>query len=334
MNLPVLCKELKSNTLQRLAFLIGAKQDTKKALRIKNIQERFTLFHALSQTVPNNHANEITITSVDTGVVNCAVASMTIAAGTGSLPRLNYWKKWNLESQFLGVGQSLTLSPQLTSMVTGALVAQLLRDPGIEGTTLFTIEKQRARTVSSRVVSDPILKLNIVEHLLYDKLGGHGAIESSDPARMTKFWVPQELLKQEQEGAKFNSKRARMDLVKAMVFQGSPGLLTLSDPIDKQIQEYQTPSGESKGSRRGRMPRLFDALQLQEPMNGARKDDDLADSLLHALAWSQWYKTYNELNQLLMKSPLHSQLDEYIHRNYEQWQGLLMNQLQQKIIKN
>ncbi|SMN22345.1 similar to Saccharomyces cerevisiae YIR021W MRS1 Protein required for the splicing of two mitochondrial group I introns (BI3 in COB and AI5beta in COX1) [Maudiozyma saulgeensis] len=317
MNLPILCKELNSNTLQKLAFLIGAKQDTKKPLRIQNIIDRFKLFNDLSNVKHNNSKKEITITAIDTGIVNCAIASMTITS-TDSF-RLNYWRKWNLQHQFLGDGQSLTLSPQQTSLVSRSLVSYLLKQPFVNDTSLFTIEKQRARTVSSRVVSDPILKLNIMEHLLYDRLSDHAMIESSDPARMTKFWIPQEL--QRQHDLKFNSKRARIDLVKSMVFQNSLGFLRLMEPISTQFIQYQ------EERHRTRMPWLFDALQLQEPLNGARKDDDLADSLLHALAWSQWFKTYCELNQLLLTNPLHSQLNDYIHGQYDQWREMLMNKL-------
>lgn len=303
-----LCNGVNTTTLTRLAFLIGAKQGTKKIIRIENIIQQIDLLKH-KQTAP------MIITSIDTGIVNCSITSLRYE---NDKLQLLYWDKINLEQKF-NDGQQLVMTPADTSRITHLFVQELLRNPIINGTNLFTIEKQRTRTMSSRVVTDPIMKLNLVEHLIYDKLSRlyNKPIASSDPARMTKFMIPGIVSRDPST----NSKRLRIDLVKSMIFQNSPSLLTLDTSYQSKLSQYKLAKLQRT---RTRSDSIFDMLQLKEPINGVRKDDDLTDSLLHAISWAQWFNAYRELTNLIHTNTKPDQLSSYVDTKYDQWQTILM----------
>lgn len=306
-----LCNQLNTTTLTKFAFLIGAKQGTKKLIRINNI------IHQFNKLAQHNHDTSPTIiTSIDTGIVNCSITSLLYQ---NKQLQLLYWDKINLEQRF-NDGLPMVMNPEDTSRIINLFIRDLLRNPIINRTKIFTIEKQRTRTLSSSIVTDPILKLNLVEHLIYDKLSTqfNKCIESSDPARMTKFMIPTTISADKST----NSKRLRIDLVKSMIFQRVPSLITLDTTYESKLIEYNNTKPQR---RRTRSDSIFDMLQLHEPMNGVRKDDDLTDSLLHAISWTQWFNTYNELNQLFHRSGMpSSSLCTYIDTKYDQWQHLLI----------
>ena len=291
--------------LRNLAFLIGASAGGNKAARVHNIARQAALLDKLQ-------GPSVTFTSIDTGVVNLAVASVTCNTSDAT-PTLTYWDKTNLEQRYRG-GEQLALTPSDTAPLASVLARDLQCTPELRNTSLFTIEKQRTRTVGSSAVSDPILKLNVMEHLIFAQLAqlAHRNIVSSDPGRMTKYWVPRE--REVQTGLK--SKRLRVDLVRQLVLGGPSPLLKLQGGIATKVRTYnETP-------RRGRIPSLFDALQLVEPLNGVRKDDDLTDSLLHALAWAQWYMTYTDMKRCMALDT--AQLADFIEARYARWEAETM----------
>lgn len=303
-----MCNQLNTATLTKLAYLIGAKQGTKKLVRIENIIQQI-------QLLQQNEISPMIITSIDTGIVNCSITSLLYQDNKS---RLLYWDKINLEQKF-NKGQQLSMAPGDTSRIIHSFVQNLLQNPVINKTTFFTIEKQRTRTMSSRVVTDPILKLNLVEHLIYDKLSTqyNKRIESSDPARMTKFMIPS-LISADKST---NSKRLRIDLVRSMIFQNIPSLIKLDTAYQSKLTQYTHTKSQKS---RTRSNSIFDMLQLQEPINGVRKDDDLTDSLLHAISWSQWFNTYHELHNLLTKKVESHQLSSYVDTKFNQWQHVIM----------
>lgn len=323
--LSTICNALNATTLKQLAILSGASIGTTKTKRIQNILRISTFFDNLYQKQLKN--GSISVTSIDTGVSNFAIANINYK-NDESIPTLTYWNKLHLEKIFRD-GQTLQLIPTETSKLTNDLVKYLVDDPILRHTDFFTIEKQRTRTVSSRSVADPILKLNIMEHLIYNKVSDQYPIESSDPARMTKFWIPDTLEKQTQQ----KSKRLRIHLIKSIIFDNKPNLITLSKSLNTEISQYLETPKKKKSSKS-----LFDALSLQESINGSRKDDDLSDCLLHALAWVNWLQTYREIHQLLdlkqnltvQKAQINilaSQLTEYVSHKYNNWNTLLVNSL-------
>ena len=288
--------------LKRLAFLLGASGGANKAAKVGAIAQQAALFDRISGS------DTATFTSIDTGVINLAVASVVCSANN-SIPTLSYWNKTNLEQRFRK-GETLALAPEQTALLATQVASDLTTTPELRNTSLFTIEKQRTRTVGSSAVSDPILKLNIMEHLLYAGLTQnlHRTVVSSDPGRMTRYWVP----KERETATGLKSKRLRVDLVRQIVLGDESKLLQLDPALKHAIHTYKnTP-------RRGRIPSLFDALQLHEPLNGVRKDDDLTDALLHALAWAHWYNTYMDMRQCLKGT--NNELTHFIDERYHHWQ--------------
>ncbi|EDO15813.1 hypothetical protein Kpol_1057p1 [Vanderwaltozyma polyspora DSM 70294] len=317
--LDALCKRSNSRTLRQLGLGIGASTgSTKNEMRIRLINQARTLDILRSRRLDEG---SLSIMGIDAGVSNFSLAKFCWPTDS-RLPSLTGWDKFQLEQKFLSDKEPavLSLHPHEITTVCGQLVQTLDQEFGIPN--LYAIERQRARTMSSKSVLEPVLKSNILEHVLFATLFNRRQysatlprmeynVESSDPGRMTSYWMElpsmqgikaefQDNLKLEQTKLSGkNSKLLRINIVKriidAAVFNKDvpERLIDLEPKLrNRLLDRITTDTNDYK---------LFDVLQLSPEQAGAKKDDDLADSFLHGLAWVQWLRTYNDLYALAIK---------------------------------
>ncbi|CAI4046414.1 hypothetical protein SUVZ_11G2020 [Saccharomyces uvarum] len=308
------CQNAKAGQLKSFSFLIGAANGTTKELRRTNIQKQCEFLEQLRQQ--KTRQGRISILSMDAGVSNFAFSKFQLC-DNNPLPKLLDWQKVNLEEKFLQKSKKLSLNPTETSQLVFDLTEYLFKSEPIPD--VFTIERQRTRTMSSRYILEPILKVNILEQILFSNLENkmrytsstlnaaklQYMVRSSDPHRMTSYWcIPKEETPVGSKKSKSNkhSKDSRIKLVKEIVSSSilendsrSPTkLVDFSDIWENRIRGALSKKNSFK---------LCDILEIQDS-SGVKKDDDLADSFLHSLSWIEWIKNYENIASLLNSTTL------------------------------
>lgn len=287
----VLLPNLKLIHLHKFSSLIGGpKTGSTKTEKCHNLEIY------LSQL--DKFVKPLQIVSIDTGLVNFAWSKFVLS-DTEKLPSLIQWEKFNLYEKFFNdvIPEGTKFSPSDTSYLTSQLTDFILNGSKTSTNVLFTIERQRLRTNGSKFVTDPILNVNILEHLLFYALQNlnygneiscqNRFIVSSDPGRMTNYWLANQ---------RFNSKDSKklriktaMDLLNHCRGNITGKLFTIDSKLSEKISNLKDVTLKNKSGV------LFDLLGMNPMINGKRKDDDLADSFLHGLAWSMWIQTYRRL---------------------------------------
>lgn len=285
----ILLPTLKLTHLHKFSSLIGGpKTGSTKTEKCNNL--RIYLSQLIHFTKP------LQIVSIDTGLVNFAW-SQFLLTDEEKQPLLSRWGKLNLYRKFFNdvIPEDTKFSPLDTSYLTSQLTNFILNESKISTNILYTIERQRLRTNSSKFVTDPILNVNILEHLLFYALKnlspGHDTpyrnnfVVSSDPGRMTNYWLANQ---------RFNSKDSKKLRIATAVnllaySQNTGNLFKIDSKLSNKMLTLKDNKLESKNGI------LFDALEMNQMLNGKRKDDDLADSFLHGLSWSMWIQTYRNL---------------------------------------
>lgn len=303
-----LLNDLKLTQLNKLSSLLGAvKAGNTKSQKCGYINSY------LSQLTPYlSGSGTIDIFSIDTGIINFSWAQLTLHTLNGRITLVN-WNKLNLNDRFnlLDATTNPKNMSSLTSQLTSFILSQSPRD-----NPLYTIERQRLRTNSSKFITEPILNVNILEHLLFHSLtNANRFVMSSDPARITKFW----LANQKQYNAK-ESKKLRIQIVNTLLSSQS-NVFQLSPSLNDKLSSTASDHPGSKNKRKNHL--IFDRLQLNESQNGKRKDDDLADSLLHGLSWSFWLRNYQHLHNEILKDGGNLKLDQWVEYHWDQHIKLL-----------
>ncbi|KAH3900122.1 cruciform cutting endonuclease SCDLUD_003090 [Saccharomycodes ludwigii] len=127
---------------------------------------------------------------------------------------------------------------------------------------------------------------------------------SVDQSPAQKHFTTEEDLKSEEISSKLKRKTFVWNILKKSVLEENKVSFSVPDDvilpflnISEQLRDQMFDNDvESFGNVAVKARKsLFDLLKLDIPTAGTRKDDDLADSLLHCLAWSQWFRTYRLL---------------------------------------
>ncbi|QLL34180.1 hypothetical protein HG536_0G00370 [Torulaspora globosa] len=310
------CRKANARTLKRLALFIGAAQGTNKSTSRENILFQAAFLEELRKRKEQN--NVVSVLAIDAGIANFAFARFSWASDQ-KLPLLLDWNKIQLKEKFMPENRyTMTLNPRDTSDVIYNLTEYLTTELPVPDA--FTIERQRARSMSSKTILEPILKVNILEQVLFSNLENkirfnqglpklNYMVASSDPQRMTSYWCSltptRKALSQnfpedsEESKLKMNSNRLsksiKINLVKRLL-EGAVGLtdeklITLTPDWSQRLKSHIL------GNRKFK---LWDCAGLG-PKAGARKDDDLADAFLHGLAWMEWLRAYEEVRNIVLK---------------------------------
>lgn len=313
--LDMYCRKANARTLKKLALSLGAAIGANKTAMRTNILTQAVPLEALKRRKYKN--GSISIVAIDAGISNFAFSKFKWSIGE-ELPTLLEWDKFQLEEKFLPPHRKkMSLHPDDTSQVIYDLAEYLTSQKTLPD--MFTIERQRARSLSSKSILEPILRVNILEQILFSNLRNKPKynsglkldylVSSSDPQRMTSYWCSSTPIKQTLhtellEGSKETklkmssnrlSKSIKIGLVKR-ILEGS------LDIIDCRMVKL-TPDWEQR--LKSHIPdnpkfKLWDCVGVN-PEFGAKKEDDLADSFLHGLAWMEWLKTYEEICDITLK---------------------------------
>ncbi|CAL9730234.1 cruciform cutting endonuclease 1, mitochondrial [Monosporozyma unispora] len=305
--LPILLNDLKLVQLNKISSLLGAiKTGNTKIDKCNNITGYFQTLNKLIEK--KNDRDGINIMSIDTGIINFAWSYFNLQRNENGIITLSNWNKLNLNEMFQI--HETTFTPIEMSRLTTQLTKFILMQSSPN--TIYTIERQRLRTNSSKFITEPILNVNIFEHLLFHSLTNQNReMISSDPGRMTKFW-----LANKKHYSTKDSKKLRIETVNNLLKDGT--VFRMMPPLQKQLLPWD---GIRKNGRKSIT--IYDKLQMNERENGKRKDDDLADSLLHGLSWSMWVRNYQQLCNEVMRSGENLKLDEWIEYHWNEHIKLL-----------
>lgn len=313
--LDLYCRKTDGRNLKRLASFLGSALGTNKSHQREKILNQAKMLEELRKKRLNN--GTISILSIDAGISNFAFTRFSWALDQ-EMPMLLDWKKIQLKDKFLGpTHKEMSLHPEDTSHVVYGLTEYLTSELPLPD--LFTIERQRARSMSSRTVLEPILKVNILEQVLFSNLRNKARaqspaepkylVTSSDPQRMTSYWCSLTPTKKvldknfpkgsEEAELKMSSNRLsksiKIELVKRLL-EGALGfeqhkLVNVTPDWEQSLRKHITGNHKFK---------LWDCADLGSDA-GVKKDDDLADSFLHGLAWMEWLRAYEEVYKIVMK---------------------------------
>ncbi|CCE90871.1 cruciform cutting endonuclease TDEL_0B07420 [Torulaspora delbrueckii] len=313
--LDLYCRKTNARNLKRLSLSIGAALGTNKSILRENILSQAAALEELRYRRQKN--GTVSVLSIDAGISNFAFTRFSWPLNQ-ELPSLIDWKKIQLRDKFMSPGRKeMSLHPEDTSQVIYELTEYLTTELPLPD--VFTIERQRARSMSSRTILEPILKVNILEQVLFSNLRckarlasgseGNYLVASSDPQRMTSYWCSLTPIRKplgqnfpkgsEEAQMKMSSNRLsksiKINLVKR-ILEGALGyeprkLISLTPSWEQRLRSFITGNHKFK---------LWDCAVLG-PDAGVRKDDDLADSFLHGLAWMEWLRAYEEVFNIVMK---------------------------------
>jgi cruciform cutting endonuclease 1 len=264
---------LKLPALRRLSSLVGL-----------NVSGTKTALLSQLTSLPTSPGPPITrVLSIDMGIRNLAYCVLDFSPN----PKIVTWTRTTVP---------LPTSISLPEFATSAhmLASDLLRTWNPEQ---VLIERQRWRSQGGVGVQEWTIKVNTMEamlhatfHCLQAARSWHGAVESVDPGRVTRLWVP------EREGrtSAAETKKLKKEVVREWLREG--GVVELGDETVERTAELVT------------------IADMKKPVRGdgtivaaeEKKVDDLADCLLQAMAWRRWM----ENRRLLGDGRLPSEMDE------------------------
>lgn len=286
---------LKNDTLRRISVSVGARVGIRKLDRVMSIRDQMQVLGGLQRRYQKH--NRLVVTAIDAGISNFAYCTFSFGGRSSKSepqrPLLLGWNKLQLEEKFVGRSNKLALNPHNFALLSEYISDYMLSLP--HNTDLFTIERQRTRTVSSKSVLEPILRSNILEYLLFSKLYSHGknkdySVLSSDPRRMVNYWIHSAPI-----GPKITerlnekmSKKLRISLVQDMLQKA------INNHPDRLI-DLSEAFRETLTSINAESLKLHELVAGDNETMGAKKDDDLADSFLHGLIWFEYLRNYKSL---------------------------------------
>lgn len=300
--------------LRTLAISIGAIKSGTKPILMENILAQMKILDKLQKI--RDTKGKLSIIAIDIGIVNFAYCKL-IWKRNEDIPVLAQWKKLELKGlskmEFEPMIEKKVYNSEPDSMflLSSVLLEHILRSES----DVYLLERQRTRTMGSSAIPEYILRVNILEHLLYSGLrlnssndGNAYTVLSSSPKRMVDYWCnslyESDLLRRKlglkSKSRSIITKKFRIALVKSFIHNQlypQNGLsiqkFKLNDSFYKQFENYM---GSYDDLSFGQILNNNKETETSQPR--VHKNDDFADSLLHGLAWIDWMQNYNCLKML------------------------------------
>lgn len=316
--LDLYCKKTNGRVLKRLGTCIGANLGQNKTSARQGILNQAKKLEVLRAQRLNNGSTSLT--AIDAGVSNFAYSTFKWHKGD-ELPTLEDWNKMDLNQKFLPpLRTKITMDPSDTFYVGHKLTEMFTAELPIPD--MFIIERQRNRSQSSTTVLEAVLMSNIIEQVFFSSLKNkqiydskaklNYAVNSSNPQRMVQYWCALRSLKtlvkrsdslddgaepSNAQGTQHTSrvsKVIRINLVKK-ILKSSLGL----GDYHRCLLNSTWRANIANQVEMKKKFKLIDCIDVR-PEVGAKKDDDLADSFLHGLAWMQWLRTYEQITEIIL----------------------------------
>lgn len=309
-------EHLNANDLKQLALMLGANQTGTKMVLKAGISEQVNNLKILSELKNSNEG--LRLMAIDLGISNFA---FTTFHWSKNVPRpvLKDMHKIKLAGNFINLDEGIktkTLDPRSMAELGRNLCKFLL---GFE-TNAFLIEQQRSRSASSSSILENVLRVIILEYILYSNLMNEKIQKSkkleifpSSPKRMVNFscsLIADTFLLQEtstsKKGTKLKpnsnllSKKLRIKLCQNIIFD----LIHSKDErkfhkFDLEptfLEKCLAYAGDKNAINFFELANGFDH---NNNSNQANKNDDLCDSLLHGFVWLEWLNNYELLCDFL-----------------------------------
>lgn len=222
------------------------------------------------------------ILSIDMGIKNMALCCLNvprrdIMSSTPAIPELTTWKRFSpLDARAAEMCSDEPATPSDFSAEAlaplAARIAQELLDKYCP--TVIAIETQRYRTMGSASVQEWTIRVNRLEAMLHacfailknNRTGSRVPVLGISPQRTTNYWLADDI----KLGR--DTKKLKTNLVRSWVIDGTT--------VSFQHQSSSVAEAVSLFSGKNRLSKAR--------AKGAGKVDDLADSLLQALALVRW----------------------------------------------
>ncbi|KAH8821199.1 mitochondrial putative cruciform cutting endonuclease 1 [Xylogone sp. PMI_703] len=311
LNLPA---TLKLAQLKTLAFQCGISNSGTKPILRQRLVEEITASRSL------NHGSErFRILSIDMGIRNLAYCILDVPFGRPSSSRnsklssrssIQAWQRlsvsttptMNVDSSIAPPKESFSPASLSEAAYTLLRTKLLLANP-----THVLIERQRHRSSSSPHILEWTIRVNMFESILYAilhtlKAEGiwSGQVLPIAPGKVGPFWVgedekaisdgimPEVVGKMRKaKTAKAINKGLKIDLVRKWLETGDMvtlGSKDVKNTADAYLEKWNRLPGQRKPKKD------VSDTAIEQPTEEMGKLDDLADSLLQAMAWLEWEK--------------------------------------------
>lgn len=277
-------QRLKALQLRRLAGLCGTPRSGTKASLINGL--------LMKSSEPFRLSRQTRIVSIDMGLRNIALCK-SIYDGVENAHRVTDWTVspldgWDNPGAFD--------QPQFAGLAKTFMETKILNGP--QPVDVLLIEKQRLRSAGGRSVNEVIAQINMLEAMFHALALTHPAspkiLESVSPAQVTMFWTESELNQV--------SKLERHNPVEKLT----------AGQRYKQTKKLKEALGASlindSASRLEFEPGVL--VDAQATAVKLKKQDDLADALLQAVAWTRWVHNRHRLNKALFSENASVKIEE------------------------
>jgi cruciform cutting endonuclease 1 len=291
---------LKLAQLKLLAFKCGISSSGTKPILIQRLHDEIASVSAHGTKAKSNR-----ILSIDMGIRNLAYCVLDVPAKSTAkkLPTIQAWQRLAVSSPpSSALEPSLVAAKESFSPATLSATAYdlmryrlLLLKP-----THILIERQRFRSMGSKHILEWTVRVNMFESILYGvlcTLKGEGiwdgSVEAIAPGKVGPFWIEEERegKARKAKSAKAKNKGAKIDLVRQWLEVGD--MVSLGNEEVKAVAKAYRAKWDGKRVK---------AKEGEEKMG---KLDDLADSLLQAMAWTRW----EENKRLALKNGVEALLE-------------------------
>ncbi|KAI9801388.1 MAG: hypothetical protein M1825_003367 [Sarcosagium campestre] len=262
--------------------------------------------HKESNDVSPSHVmpNAPRVLSIDMGIRNLAYCVFdtpprsSMSAESSILPAILAWRRLSMCSPPSDAGQDEPMpakesfEPAVYAVHAFKLLSEVLSSHQPD---LVLIERQRYRSMGSSTILEWTVRVNMLEGMLHAVLHTleqtgqwQGIVASVSPAKVTSFWVGDEVRKtlRKEKSAKARSKGAKIDLVGTWLDHG--GVVRLETSTAQATGDAFLEKWKGTRSTRRSLAKVKGETKGTSSHEVIGKLDDLADCLLQGMAWLSW----------------------------------------------